>query len=112
MQEIELIELLIAMILSAIGGVVRKLSELEHSPEKQITLRQYIFTSIISCFVGIVIYSILKHYDWPMLLIMAVVSIAGFTGSPVMHLLSLVFVNRLRKEAGDGNSGGDNEKDK
>lgn len=111
MQDIDLIELLIAMILSAIGGVVRKLSELEHSPDKEVTLRQYIFASIISCFVGIVIYSILKHYDWPMLLIMAIVSIAGFTGSPVMHLLSLLFMNRLKKEAGDSKSGGDNEKD-
>ena len=100
MRDINWIELLIAVALSAMGGVVRKLSELEHDPAKQITLRQYVFSSIISCFVGIVMYAIFKHYDWPMFLMMAAVAVSGFVGSPVMHVLSSLLMNRLKKETG------------
>jgi uncharacterized membrane protein YeiH len=108
MREIDWIELLIAVALSAMGGVVRKLSELEHDPKKQITLRQYIFSSIISCFVGVVMYAICKHYDWPMLLIMAAVGVSGFIGSPIMQALSSLFMKRLHKEMGVKD--GENEK--
>ena len=98
MREIDWIELLIAVALSAMGGVVRKLSEIENDPKKRITLRQYVFSSVISCFVGMVMYAILKNYDWPMLLIMAAVGVAGFIGSPVMQALSAIFMKRLQKD--------------
>jgi uncharacterized membrane protein YjjP (DUF1212 family) len=100
MGEINWIELLIAVILSAMGGVVRKLSELENDPNMKITLRQYVFSSIISCFVGIIMYLILKHYNWSMLLIMAAASVSGFIGSPIMYSVSAIFMKRLHKEAG------------
>jgi uncharacterized membrane protein YeiH len=108
MNDINWIELLIAVALSAMGGVVRKLSELEHDPQKVINLRQYVFSSIISCFVGIVMYAILKNYDWSMLLIIAAVGVSGFIGNPIMHTLSSVFMKRLNKEMGEG--GGDEDK--
>ena len=98
MHDINWIELLIAMALSAMGGVVRKLSELEHDPEMQITLRQYVFSSIISCFVGIVMYAIFKNYDWSMFLMMAAVAVSGFVGSPVMHVFSELLMRRLKKD--------------
>ena len=98
MQSIEWIELVIAMMLSAVGGVVRKLTELERNPDQQITLRQYMLSSAISCFVGIVMYGLLKHFDMSMLLIIAMVSIAGFIGSPVIHVLSSAFISRWKEE--------------
>ena len=109
MRDINWIELLIAVALSAMGGVVRKLSELEHDPKKQITLRQYVFSSIISCFVGIVMYALFMHFDWPMFLMMAAVAVSGFIGSPIMHLLAGVLMNRIKKEAGNGGGSKDGE---
>ena len=109
MHGIDWIELLIAMILSTVGGVVRKFSELEQNPKLRISLRQYIISSVISCFVGIIMYAILKNYEWSMLLIMAVVSIAGFIGSPIMTTLSSVLMKRLNKEI-DGEGGIGNDK--
>jgi len=106
MREIDWIELLIAVALSAMGGIVRKLSEIEHDPKKQITLRQYVFSSVISCFVGIVMYAIFKHYNWSMFLMMAAVAVAGFIGSPVMHTLSSFFMNRLKKNIENEVKGG------
>ena len=106
MREIDWIELLIAVALSAMGGVVRKLSEIEHDPKKQITLRQYVFSSIISCFVGIVMYAIFKHYNWSMFLMMAAIAVSGFIGSPIMHSLSAFFMHRLKKEVEGGGEDG------
>ena len=108
MQGIYWIELVIAMMLSTVGGVVRKFTELERNPDQEITLRQYIFSSVISCFVGIIMYAFMKHFDMSMLLIIAIVSIAGFVGSPVMHVLSSAFTNRLKEKTG-GNSKEDEE---
>jgi len=105
-QGIEWIELLIAMLLSTIGGVIRKFTELERNPGQQITLRQYMLSSAISCFIGIVMYALLRHFDIAMLLIIAAVSIAGFIGSPVIHVLSSAFMNRLKDKTGVDRKGG------
>ena len=101
MQGIEWIELFIAMMLSTAGGVVRKFTELERNPDQQITLRQYMLSSAISCFVGIVVFALLRHFEMSMLLIIAIVAIAGFIGSPVIHVLSSAFMSRLKKKTGE-----------
>ena len=106
MQGIEWLELLIAMMLSTVGGVVRKFTELERNPDQQITLRQYMLSSSISCFVGIVMYALLRHFEMPILLIIAAVSIAGFIGSPVIHVLSSAFMTRLKEKTGEHGGGG------
>ena len=107
MQTFDWIELLIAMMLSAIGGIVRKFTELERNPDQQITLRQYMLSSAISCFIGIVMYALMTHFGMSMLLIIAVVSIAGFIGSPVIHVLSSGFMNRLKDKVGEHDKGGE-----
>ena len=105
MQGIEWLELLIAMMLSTVGGVVRKFTELERNPDQQITGRQYMLSSAISCFVGIIVFGLLKHFEMSMLLIIALVSIAGFIGSPVIHVLSSAFMSRLKEETGEQGKG-------
>ena len=100
MHGIEWVELLVAMMLSTVGGVVRKFTELERNPEQQITLRQYMLSSAISCFIGIIMFGLLRHFDIAMLLIIAIVSVAGFIGSPVMNVLSSALMNRLKEKTG------------
>ena len=107
MQNIEWTELLIAMMLSTVGGVVRKFTELERNPDIAITLREYMLSSAISCFIGIIMYALLSHFDMSVLLIIAVVSIAGFIGSPVIHVLSSAFMNRLKEKTGEHGEGSD-----
>ena len=101
MQGVDLIELLIAMMLSTVGGVVRRLTELEKNPSQQITFKQYIVSSIISCFVGIIMYALLGHFDVSMLMTIAAVSISGFIGSPVLKLLSMALLSKLKDKGGE-----------
>lgn len=95
MQGIVWVEFLIAIVLAMLGGVVRRFSDIEKDPSQEFTLKEYIFTAVISGFIGIVAFALLSHFSVSALLSIAVVSIAGFTGSPLLKLLSSLLMKKV-----------------
>ncbi len=53
-MQINYIELLINAILASFGGLVKRMAEIDKSPDKKASVSYYIFGSFISMFVGIV----------------------------------------------------------
>ena len=98
------LELLISIFLASFGGVVNRLAAQEKNPRKKIKAGAYISSSIISLFVGIVVYSICKHYNMTQNLVMAFTAVSGFIGTPVIYMV-FNFATKslhLKDDKGDG----------
>lgn len=100
MQDINWLEFLIACMISLIGGIVRKFSEIENDAEQDFTLREYILTGAISGFTGVIVFALLSHYNVSALLALASVGISGFVGSPLLRLMSSVFMKKASNVGG------------
>ena len=89
MSEIDWFELLICILFASFGGVVKKLVDMEKSggKSKKAGIGQYISSSVISLFAGMVIYFIAKHYTLPIYLTMSLTSVTGFAGAPALYLV-------------------------
>ncbi len=62
------IEVLINLILASFGGLVKRMAELEKNPERKPSLSYYMVGSVISMFVGIVVYLLCKNFGVSQLL--------------------------------------------
>ena len=97
-MEINFVEIVINITLAAFGGLVKRLSELEKQPDKKVTLAYYTIGSIISTFVGIVVYFLCKSFNAPQFLTAGLTALAGYMGTPLLDLLSDVAKKRIKKE--------------
>ena len=89
MNEIDWFELLICILFASFGGVVKKLVDMEKTggKKKKISAGQYISSSVISLFSGMVIYFLAKHYSLPIYMTMSLTSVTGFVGAPVLYII-------------------------
>ena len=116
MNEFNFLELLANTALASLGGLVRRLSELEKSGKKKVTLSYYIVGALISMFVGIVIFLLCKNFNVSMYLTAGLTSLGGYLGVPVLDLLSNIAVKKVKEQTGFNNSeenvikGGSNKK--
>ncbi len=106
-MEINYIEVLICILLASFGGLVKRMTELEKHPEKKATPQYYVAGSLISTFVGIVVYILCKNFDVQQHLTAGLTALAGYVGVPVLDFLSEIAKKRLEK--GAGTSGGDSQ---
>jgi hypothetical protein len=96
-MQINYIELLINAILASFGGLVRRMSEIDRSPDKKASVSYYMFGSLISMFVGIVVFLLCKNFDVSELLTAGLTALAGYMGSPVLDMLSDLAKKKLIK---------------
>lgn len=101
MEKFNLIELLANTVLASLGGLVRRLSEMEKSNDKKHnTFSYYIVGAIISMFVGIVVYLLCKNFNVSAYLTAGLTSLGGYMGVPVLDLLSNVAVKKVKDSTG------------
>ncbi|MDR1735544.1 MAG: phage holin family protein [Oscillospiraceae bacterium] len=100
-MQINFVELLINIILASFGGLVRRISELEKQGSgKKATVSYYIAGSLVSMFVGIVVYILCKNFEASQFLTAGLTALAGYAGVPVLDLLSEIAKKKLNKQAG------------
>jgi len=93
-MEINAIEILITIALSSFGGIVKRLSDSEKVPEKA-SLSYFIAGSLISVFVGMVVFFICKNFEVSQFLTAGLTALSGYVGTPVLDLLSDVARKRI-----------------
>ena len=98
MNKINWTELLLCIVLASLGGIVRKLVYLEKHPCQVPDAGSYIVSSIISMFVGIIVYFLCKHYGFPIFFVIGVTGLAGFIGTPVLYTFSNVFMKKIHSK--------------
>ncbi|MDR1693213.1 MAG: phage holin family protein [Oscillospiraceae bacterium] len=99
-MQINYIEVLINIALASFGGLVRRMSELEKKPEKKASFSYYIIGSLISMFVGIVVYLLCKNFEASQLLTAGLTALSGYMGVPVLDLLSDLAKKRIAVKSG------------
>ena len=99
-MEINYVEALINIVLATFGGLVKRMTELEKKPDKRASIQYYLAGSLMSTFVGIVVYFLCKNFNVPQLLTAGLTALAGYMGVPVLDLLSDIAKNRISKSAG------------
>jgi len=98
MNEIDWFELLICILFASFGGVVKKLVDVEKTKnKKKISVGQYISSSLISLFVGMIMYFIAKNYNMPIFLIMSLTSVTGFLGTPAIYIATDWLLKKFKK---------------
>jgi uncharacterized membrane protein len=99
-MQINFIEVLINITLASFGGLVRRMSELEKKdPGKKGSLSYYIVGSLVSMFVGVVVYILCKNFGASQFLTAGLTALSGYIGSPVLDLLSDIAKKKISKEA-------------
>ena len=96
-MQINYIEVLINIILASFGGLVKRIADREKSPDRKVSFSYYVAGSLISTFVGIVVYMLCKNFDVPQFLTAGLTALAGFMGSPVLDLLYDLAKKRIEK---------------
>ncbi len=99
-MEINYIEALINIILATFGGLVKRMTELEKTPDKRAPIQYYLAGSLMSAFVGIVVYILCKNFNVPQLLTAGLTALAGYMGVPVLDLLSDIAKKRIANHTG------------
>ncbi len=99
--EINYIEALVSIVLATFGGLVKRMTELEKTPDKRAPLQYYLAGSLMSAFVGIVVYFICKYFDVPQLLVFGLTALAGYMGVPVLDMLSNVAKKKIATAVGE-----------
>ncbi len=94
-MDINYIEALISIVLATFGGLVKRMTELEKTPDKRAPLQYYLAGSLMSAFVGIVAYFICKYFDVQQLLVFGLTALAGYIGIPVLDLLSNIAKKKI-----------------
>lgn len=87
-MQINYIEVMLNIILASLGGLVKRMSDIEKQSDKKVTLSYYFIGSFISMFVGIVVYFICKNFEVSQFLTAGLTALSGYVGSPVLDLLS------------------------
>ncbi len=99
--EINYIEALISIVLATFGGLVKRMTELEKTPDKRAPIKYYIAGSLMSAFVGIVVYFLCKYFNVPQLLVFGLTALAGYMGIPVLDLLSNIAKKKITTAVGE-----------
>jgi uncharacterized membrane protein YeiH len=81
------LELVINVILSGTGGIIRKLIEQENNPKLRVPTSRYIVSAIISLFVGLIVFLMCKNFHVSMYLTAGLTALSGYMGSPILDLL-------------------------
>ncbi|MDR0949769.1 MAG: phage holin family protein [Lachnospiraceae bacterium] len=89
-------ELLINVLLSGTGGIIRKLIEQENNENHHIKTSRYIISAIVSLFVGLIVFFLCKSFEVSSYLTAGLTALSGYMGSPLLDLL----VRRITKDAG------------
>ncbi|MCL2310879.1 MAG: phage holin family protein [Firmicutes bacterium] len=97
MKDINAIEVLINIVLASFGGLVKRLSEMEKNPETKVTFAYYMTGSIISMFVGVVVYFVCLNFNVSSLLTAGITALSGYMGTPVLDLLSSLLSDKMKK---------------
>lgn len=100
-MQIDMLEALINVILASLGGLVKRMSELERNPERKASLSYFMMGSFISMFVGIVTYILCKNFGVSQFLTAGLTALSGYMGTPVLDLLSDI----IKKRIGSGSGG-------
>ena len=97
-MRVDLIEVLINVALASFGGLVKRLSEMEKLAGKKVTFAYYFVGSLISMFVGVVVYLLCKNYGVSQFLTAGITALSGYMGAPVLDILSNIARKRLKIE--------------
>jgi hypothetical protein len=89
-------ELLINIILSGTGGIIRKLIEQENNEHLRIRTSRYIISAIVSLFVGLIVFFLCKNFGVSPYLTAGLTALSGYMGSPLLDLL----VRKITKDTG------------
>jgi hypothetical protein len=89
-------ELLINVILSGTGGIIRKLIEQENNEHLRIRTSRYIISAIVSLFVGLIVFFLCKNFGVSTYLTAGLTALSGYMGSPLLDLL----VHKITKDTG------------
>lgn len=98
-MQINYVEIMINVVLASFGGLVKRLAELEKKPHKKVSFSYYLIGSVISMFVGIVVYFLCKHFNISQFLTAGLTALSGYIGAPVLDLLSDIAKRRLERAA-------------
>lgn len=99
MNNLNLFEITLNMLLAALGGIVKRLVELENSKE-DVPTKFFIISALIGVFTGMLVYFALKGLNWNEYVIIACVSLSGFMGNSLLKVLSRIAVLKIEKESG------------
>lgn len=88
MENINWIEALISILIASFGGLVKTLTAKEKNPEATISPSGYISSSIISSFIGMVIFFLCKNAKVSTYLMFGLTATSGFIGSSMLDLIS------------------------
>lgn len=99
-MEINFIEVLINLILASLGGLVKRLSDMEKNKNQKVTFSYYLIGSCISMFVGIVVYFLCKNFNVSQSLTAGLTALSGYIGAPVLDLLSDIAKHKVSKMNG------------
>ena len=97
---INFIEIFINLTLAFLGGLVKKISDLDRNPEVKPAFAYYIVGSLTSMFVGIVVYFLCKNFNISPFLTAGLTSLSGYMGTPVLDLLSNLAQKIIIKKVG------------
>jgi hypothetical protein len=98
-MQINYLEVLINVILASFGGLVRRLADVEKQTDKKPSVSYYMVGSIISTFVGIVVYLMCKNFGVSQFLTAGLTALAGYMGAPALDLLSDIVKKRIAQKA-------------
>jgi uncharacterized membrane protein YeiH len=101
------LELVINVILSGTGGIIRKLIEQENNPKLRVPTSRYIVSAIISLFVGLIVFLMCKNFNVSMYLTAGMTALSGYMGSPILDLL----LRKVAQETGINLEGDVHEQD-
>lgn len=101
MEKMNYIELILNTGLAALGGLVRRLAEMEDKKDdpRRSSVMYYLMGSVISMFVGVVVYFLCKHFGISQYLTAGLTSLGGYMGAPLLDLLSHLAVKKVKKAA-------------
>ena len=99
MNNLNLFEITMNMLLAALGGIVKRLVELENSKE-DVPAKFFVISALIGVFTGMLVYFALKGLNWNEYVIVACVSLSGFMGNSLLKVLSKIAVLKIEKESG------------
>ncbi|MDR1704964.1 MAG: phage holin family protein [Clostridiales bacterium] len=97
---INFIEVLINIVLASFGGLVRRILDHEQNPKKKASFSYYIIGSLISMFVGIIVYILCKNFGVSQMLTAGLTALGGYIGSPLLDQMSEIAKKQLEEKAG------------
>lgn len=99
MDKLNLFEITLNLMLAALGGIVKRLVELEDTKEN-VPTKFFVISALIGIFTGMLVYFALKGLDWNEYVIVACVSLSGFMGNSLLKVLSKIAVSKVERKSG------------